>query len=48
MRVWLVGFSILQTVLAAIALTHAYLWIEPFASELGGWIDAAAGLIGGR
>jgi hypothetical protein len=47
MRGWLVAFSILQAVLVVIALTQAYLWIEPFASELGGWIDVAAGLING-
>ena len=48
MRGWLVTFSVLQTVLLAIAVTQVYFWIEPFASELGGWIDAVAGLIGGR
>jgi hypothetical protein len=48
MRGWLVAFSILQVVSVGIALTQVYLWVEPFTSELGGWIDVAAGLIGGR
>ena len=48
MRGWLVTFSVLQAVLLAIAVAQVYFWIEPFASELGGWIDAVAGLIDGR
>jgi hypothetical protein len=47
MRGWLAAFSVLQAVLAAIAAAQVYFWIEPFAGELGGWIDAVAGLIGG-
>ena len=48
MRGWLVTFSVLQAVLLAVAVTQVYFWIEPFASELGGWIDAVSGLIDGR
>ena len=47
MRGWLVAFSILQAVSVGIAVTQVYFWIEPFAGELGGWIDAVAGLIDG-